>query len=124
MAEHDPLRALDPIVKPCSARSKQTGKQCRKPAIPGGTVCRFHGGAAPQVKNKARERLAMLVSPAIEKLGKLIEQDDNPSVALGAARDVLDRNSITGNTAPAVQVNVLTKVNRVIVKPGTGHTDR
>ena len=58
----------------------------------------------------------MLVSPAIEKLGKLIEQDDNPSVALGAARDVLDRNSLTGDTAPAVQVNVLTKVERVIVK--------
>lgn len=41
----------------CSARSKQTGKQCRLPAIAGGSVCRFHGGRAPQVAAKATERL-------------------------------------------------------------------
>lgn len=41
----------------CSAKSKQTGKRCGQYAIPGGTVCRFHGGSAPQVKAKAAERL-------------------------------------------------------------------
>jgi len=41
----------------CTAMAKSTGKRCRCPAIPGGTVCRFHGGAASQVKRKAAERL-------------------------------------------------------------------
>src|SRR3712207_1626270 len=41
----------------CRARSKQSTKQCRLPAIPGGTVCIRHGGAAPQVAAAARRRL-------------------------------------------------------------------
>lgn len=40
----------------CSATAKSTRKQCTRPAIPGGTVCRFHGGAAPQVRAKAEQR--------------------------------------------------------------------
>jgi hypothetical protein len=43
----------------CRAHSSRTGKPCRKEAILGTTVCRFHGGAAPQVQAKARERLAL-----------------------------------------------------------------
>jgi hypothetical protein len=31
----------------CKAKSKQSGKQCRKAAVPGMEVCRFHGGATP-----------------------------------------------------------------------------
>lgn len=44
-------------MKPrCSARSKQTGEQCKLTAIAGGKVCRFHGGAAGQVKAAADQR--------------------------------------------------------------------
>lgn len=32
----------------CSARSKGSGDQCRLPALPGRTVCRFHGGKSPR----------------------------------------------------------------------------
>jgi len=28
----------------CQAMSKQTGKRCRQPAVPGKRACRFHGG--------------------------------------------------------------------------------
>lgn len=28
----------------CTARSKQTGERCKNTAVPGRTVCRFHGG--------------------------------------------------------------------------------
>jgi hypothetical protein len=44
----------------CTAVSKQTGKQCKAKAIPGGTVCRWHGGAASQVKAKAAIRAEVL----------------------------------------------------------------
>src|SRR4051794_24768943 len=44
----------------CTAISKQTGKQCKAKAIPGGMVCRWHGGAAGQVKAKAAIRAEVL----------------------------------------------------------------
>jgi hypothetical protein len=44
----------------CSAISKQTKQQCKARAIPGGTVCRWHGGAASQVKVKAAIRAEVL----------------------------------------------------------------
>lgn len=75
----------------CVAKSKTKGKRCTKHAIPGGTVCRYHGGAAPQVKQKAAERLAALVSPAITTLGKLLRSKQE-HVRLKAVQDVLDRN--------------------------------
>lgn len=40
----------------CSGRSKQTGEPCKQPPVPGAGVCRFHGGAAPQVRAAAERR--------------------------------------------------------------------
>jgi len=50
----------------CKAKSKHNGKHCKYYAIPGGTVCRFHGGAAPQVKNKAKERMRQYVADMVD----------------------------------------------------------
>jgi hypothetical protein len=77
----------------CTAKSKTTGNQCGQPAKPGGTVCRYHGGAAPQVEAANHRRiLAALIGPALTRLTKLIEDDSVPaSVAYQAVRDVLDR---------------------------------
>jgi hypothetical protein len=86
MAHPDPM-----AVRSCTARSKSSGKACRQPAIPGGTVCRYHGGAAPQVKAAAMDRLRALQHPAIDRLGQLIAQEEFPTVAYAASRDVLDR---------------------------------
>jgi hypothetical protein len=44
------------IAIQCKALSKQTGQRCKRKAIPGGEVCRWHGGAAGQVKVKAAIR--------------------------------------------------------------------
>lgn len=41
----------------CSAKSR-SGNRCRQAAIKGGKVCRFHGGAAPQVERAAAVRAA------------------------------------------------------------------
>jgi len=53
-------------------------------------VCRMHGGAAPQVKRAAEERIRELVDPALNRLAKLIDDLSAP-VALAAVKDVLDR---------------------------------
>lgn len=39
----------NPNARKCTAKSKQTGKQCQLYAAPGALVCRRHGAAAPQV---------------------------------------------------------------------------
>lgn len=75
----------------CSAKAKGSQQQCKRPPIAGGTVCYMHGGAAPQVKLKAMERLMLLQDPAISRLASLIDQEAFPTVAYAASRDVLDR---------------------------------
>jgi len=55
----DPMADEDPMADPdrCTATASSTGKRCKQPAIRGSDVCRFHGGSAPQVQEKAQERL-------------------------------------------------------------------
>ena len=55
----------DPKASRCTATSKTTGNRCTRPAIPGGSVCRCHGGAATQVKAAAAARLRAMVDPAL-----------------------------------------------------------
>lgn len=87
------LRKPRKLKHRCTAHSKQTGKRCRQPAEPGCNVCRFHGGAAPQVRASAQQRIAALVDPALDRLAKLVKTK-NERVALGAVKDVLDRNGL------------------------------
>lgn len=98
----DPKGSYDPTR--CHARSKTKGTQCSKRPIPGGTVCRYHGGAAPQVKAKALERLMQYQDRAIDRLFGLVEQESFPSTAYQAVRDVLDRTM--GKPAESMSMNV------------------
>lgn len=52
----------------CTAHSSRTGEPCKNRAMAGTNVCRAHGGAAPQVKAKAAERLKEARDLALEKL--------------------------------------------------------
>lgn len=54
----------------------------------------MHGGAAPQVKRAARERIAEMVDPALGVLYKAMKMHTKGSpqpLAVVAARDILDR---------------------------------
>src|SRR5262245_19438120 len=57
----------------CTAQSSQTGKRCKNASIPGGRVCRYHVGAAPQVVKRAQERIRELEHPALDALTKLLD---------------------------------------------------
>lgn len=64
---------------PCTATAKSTGLPCQRPATPGAAVCRFHGGAAPQVRAKAQLRL--VEGEVRELFGKIAPEAipvDNP----------------------------------------------
>jgi hypothetical protein len=65
------LDAVDPMAArvQCSATAKSTGRRCTRPAVQGATVCRYHGGSAPQTARKAARRLAL--GEALAELGRL-----------------------------------------------------
>lgn len=75
----------------CSAR-RTNGLPCKNAPMKGSVVCARHGGLAPQVKKKAKERLMELVHPAISELYRILhnpETDD--AVKVRAATAILDR---------------------------------
>lgn len=98
------VSAADLVRPRCSARSKGTGEQCKQSAIAGGTVCRFHGGGAPNVKRKAALRLAALVDPAIGTLAREMVKADKSSDRQRAANSILDRSGITRGQSSEIDV--------------------
>jgi hypothetical protein len=46
----------------CTARSTRSGERCKKAAMLGATVCRSHGGAAPQARRAAEVRAAQMAA--------------------------------------------------------------
>lgn len=61
----------------CRATSKKRGEHCKRYAIPGGTVCYWHGGNAPQVQRKAAERLVMAEAEQVVRK-RLSDYPDTP----------------------------------------------
>ena len=74
----------------CIAHARTTGKRCARSAIAGATVCRMHGGAAPQVKAAAEARLLALRFPAIAALEGTLEAEEHDMPQVRAALGVLD----------------------------------
>jgi len=83
MTDEDHMADSDPMADPdqCTATASSTGERCKQPAIKGSNVCRFHGGRAPQVEEKAKERLERLANETLAqfepRLDDLFEQYDN-----------------------------------------------
>ena len=74
----------------CTAPNRQ-GHRCGRRPIIGGTVCKMHGGGAPQVQQKAAERMRALAPKAVQTFDVLMSLHDFPTVQLGAARYVYDQ---------------------------------
>jgi hypothetical protein len=75
----------------CTATSKQSGEQCRRAPIAGGTVCVVHGGSAPAAKLAAQRRLIGMIDPAMSALLRAIEESGEWPTIVRAAIAVLDR---------------------------------
>ena len=74
----------------CSAHAKHSGEQCQNFAIVGGTVCMNHGGATPQVRGKANERIRIARDLACEELtAQLRRHVVEPRETVAATRDLV-----------------------------------
>lgn len=88
-------KAQDPLAGVrCQGSSKQSGERCRRRPIPGGFVCVMHGGKAPTVREKARQRIESLLPLGLRRLGQLAKQKSEPGVALGAVREIIKLNEL------------------------------
>lgn len=78
----------------CRAHSSRTGEPCKNAAIKGSTVCRFHGGAAKQVKANARARLENAADLMAKQLLGIALTAESEAVKLAAIKDALDRGGL------------------------------
>jgi len=98
----------------CRATSKGSGEPCKRPAIAGATVCRVHGGAAPQVKEAARLRLLALVDPALATLARAVKGKGKPTaVEIRAAAEILNRAGLDFTDAAGAPVGASITVHFV-----------
>lgn len=108
----DPMQPPDPKQR-CTAHTKSGGR-CGAYAIKGGTVCRMHGGQAPQVRNKARLRLLELVDPAIATLAREMANAQRSSDRQRAANSILDRAGVARAGTPEGEVARALLIDRLM----------
>jgi hypothetical protein len=72
--------------------TRPNGGTCKREAENGAVVCDQHGGAAPQVRRRAAERLIMTADQAARSLVTMVEDTEVPfGVRAKIAQDLLDR---------------------------------
>jgi len=95
----------------CTATAR-TGERCQQPSIHGGRVCRYHGGAAPQVKAAAAARWSTpLIPKAVRRIERLIDDDKCPTTALGASKFTIEQEY--GRSAESVSMDLSGQIDVV-----------
>ena len=87
----------------CTAHT-HAGTPCRRYAARGANVCRVHGGAAPQVVAKARERLALAADTMAKTLLGIASGAESEAVKLAAVKDALDRAGVPAKAEIAIEL--------------------
>jgi hypothetical protein len=89
----------------CTAHGRTSGKPCRNWPVPGATVCRLHGGSAPQVREAARQRLLAMLNPALAELQKILRKPEtSDGDRLRAIAQVLTQNGFSPEQAVQIIV--------------------
>lgn len=85
----------------CRAMSKVHHRQCMRAAIPGGQVCSFHGGNAPQVRHAALLRLLEAMDEATAVHMRLLRSRDE-RIQLAAVKEIYDRVALGDEKAKVI----------------------
>jgi hypothetical protein len=92
---------MHPLTSQCTATSKRSGERCKRLVI-GGKVCRIHGGAAPQVAEKRRDRIdlaeALADSPRRSPWEVLADVLHSADVIAQSARKQVTSGEVTPET--------------------------
>lgn len=83
--------ATSRLMLPRCNGTTRSGEQCKRAPLAGMTVCAFHGGSAPHIKNLAKQRLLAMTEPAFAVLMEVMEGEADDDTRLKAALGVLDR---------------------------------
>lgn len=96
---------------------KKNGDPCPQWAMRGQRVCRVHGGASPQARRKAQDRLASLIEPAITVLAReMVNQSARSGERTRAAAEILDRGGapkVTEVTAPMMESILIARLTSI-----------
>lgn len=97
------LPTHEPHPRRCRATNTR-GEPCGAFAVSGATVCRVHGGMAPQVQRKAKQRLEEAADRMAKELLGIATSAESEAVKLNAVRDALDRAGLGAKQKVEVEV--------------------